>query len=100
MIGGGKIDLMSTGPSEESLKERTAAELERLRETVAELQAREVQHEVEIKELRARLRVAGRRTAQLDPEPVFSLDGLVGDLAHRRVNPCRSTPTPTTSSQG
>jgi two-component system, OmpR family, KDP operon response regulator KdpE len=38
-----------------------------------------------IGELMARLRVAVRRTAQLDPEPVFSLDGLVVDLAHRRV---------------
>jgi two-component system, OmpR family, KDP operon response regulator KdpE len=36
-------------------------------------------------ELMARLRVAVRRTAQLDPEPVFSMDGLVVDLAHRRV---------------
>jgi two-component system KDP operon response regulator KdpE len=26
-----------------------------------------------------------RRTAQLDPEPVFSMDGLEVDLAHRRV---------------
>jgi two-component system KDP operon response regulator KdpE len=39
-----------------------------------------------IGELMARLRVAVRRTAQLDPEPVFSLDGLVVDLAHRRVS--------------
>jgi two-component system KDP operon response regulator KdpE len=38
-----------------------------------------------IGELMARLRVAVRRTAQLDPEPVFSLDGLEVDLAHRRV---------------
>jgi two-component system, OmpR family, KDP operon response regulator KdpE len=38
-----------------------------------------------IGELMARLRVAVRRTAQLDPEPVFSMDGLVVDLAHRRV---------------
>jgi two-component system KDP operon response regulator KdpE len=36
-------------------------------------------------ELMARLRVAVRRTAQLDPEPVFSMDGLIVDLAHRRV---------------
>lgn len=39
-----------------------------------------------IGELMARLRVAVRRTAQLDPEPVFSLDGLEVDLAHRRVS--------------
>ena len=38
-----------------------------------------------IGELMARLRVAVRRTAQLDPEPVFSMDGLIVDLAHRRV---------------
>ncbi len=38
-----------------------------------------------IGELMARLRAAVRRSAQLDPEPVFSLDGLVVDLAHRRV---------------
>lgn len=38
-----------------------------------------------IGELMARLRVAVRRTAQLDPEPVFSLEGLEVDLAHRRV---------------
>lgn len=37
-------------------------------------------------ELMARLRVAVRRTAQLDPEPVFSMDGLEVDLAHRRVS--------------
>ncbi len=38
-----------------------------------------------IGELMARLRVAVRRTAQLEPEPVFSLEGLMVDLAHRRV---------------
>ncbi len=38
-----------------------------------------------IGELMARLRVAVRRTAQLDPEPVFSMEGLEVDLAHRRV---------------
>lgn len=38
-----------------------------------------------IGELMARLRVAVRRTAQLDPEPVFKLEGLEVDLAHRRV---------------
>jgi len=39
-----------------------------------------------IGELMARLRVAVRRTAQLDPDPVFSLEGLEVDLAHRRVS--------------
>jgi two-component system KDP operon response regulator KdpE len=38
-----------------------------------------------IGELMARLRVMVRRTAQLDPEPVFSMEGLEVDLAHRRV---------------
>jgi two-component system KDP operon response regulator KdpE len=38
-----------------------------------------------IGELMPRLRVTVRRTAQLDPEPVFSLEGLIVDLAHRRV---------------
>jgi two-component system KDP operon response regulator KdpE len=38
-----------------------------------------------IGELMARLRVAVRRTATLDPEPVFTLEGLEVDLAHRRV---------------
>lgn len=38
-----------------------------------------------IGELMARLRVAVRRTAQVDQEPVFALDGLTVDLAHRRV---------------
>ncbi len=39
-----------------------------------------------IGELMARLRVAVRRSAQLEPEPVFSLEGLEVDLAHRRVS--------------
>lgn len=38
-----------------------------------------------IGELMARLRAAVRRTAQLDPEPVFTMEGLVVDLARRRV---------------
>jgi two-component system, OmpR family, KDP operon response regulator KdpE len=38
-----------------------------------------------IGELMARLRVAVRRTAQTEAEPVFSIDGLIVDLAHRRV---------------
>mgnify|MGYP005811385623 FL=1 len=38
-----------------------------------------------IGELMARLRAAVRRTVQPDPEPVFTMEGLVVDLAHRRV---------------
>jgi two-component system KDP operon response regulator KdpE len=37
-------------------------------------------------ELMARLRVAVRRTATAEAEPVFSMDGLEVDLAHRRVS--------------
>ncbi len=50
-----------------------------------------------IGELMARLRVAVRRTTQPEQEPVFSLDGLEVDLAHRRVtsqgNEVQLTPT-------
>ena len=50
-----------------------------------------------IGELMARLRVALRRTAPADQEPVFEVDGLAVDLAHRRVTvegrPAALTPT-------